>query len=112
MALPLVFSTLSIVTTTVDSAEVAQHIAQGAVQAQLAACVQVECITSHYMWQGQLTQSAEWRLVCKTLPQAVDALFAWLRTAHPYEVPQLLVRSEQADAAYAAWVADSLAIKK
>ena len=47
-----------------------------------------------------------------TLPQAVDALCAWLRTVHPYEVPQLLVRSEQADAAYVAWVADSLAIKK
>ena len=44
---------VAVATTTVDSPEAAQRLAQAAVQARLAACVQVEAITSHYVWQGQ-----------------------------------------------------------
>ena len=48
----------------------------------------------------------------KTLPQAVDALAQWLHAAHPYDVPQWLVRTEQAAPAYAEWVAQQVAVKK
>jgi periplasmic divalent cation tolerance protein len=88
---------VAVATTTVDSPEAAQRLAQAAVQARLAACVQVEAITSHYVWQGQ---------------QAVDALAQWLHAAHPYDVPQWLVRTEQAAPAYAEWVAQQVAVKK
>lgn len=101
---------LSVVTTTVDSPDAAQHLARGAVQAQHAACAQVEAITSHYVWQGQLEASAEWRIVYKTLPAAAPALLAWLRAQHPYDVPQLLQRTELADAPYAAWVAQQVRV--
>jgi hypothetical protein len=60
---------LSMVTTTVGSAADARWLAQAVVQARLAACVQVEVITSHYHWQGALQEEQEWRLVCKTLPR-------------------------------------------
>ena len=103
---------IAIVTTTVGSAADAERLAHGAVQAQLAACVQVEAITSHYVWDGQMECSAEWRLVCKTLPAAVEALWAWLQAAHPYAVPQLLLRTEHADPAYAAWVAEQVNAQK
>lgn len=103
---------IAIVTTTVGSAADAERLAQGAVQAQLAACVQVEAITSHYVWDGQMECSAEWRMVCKTLPASVEALRAWFHAAHPYDVPQLLLRTEHADPAYAAWVAEQVLAKK
>lgn len=103
---------VAVATTTVDSPEAAQRLAQAAVQARLAACVQVEAITSHYVWQGQQAQAAEWRLVFKTLPQAVDALAQWLHAAHPYDLPQWLVRTEQAAPAYADWVAQQVDVKK
>lgn len=103
---------VAVATTTVDSAEAAQRLAQAAVQARLAACVQVEAITSHYVWQGQQDAGVEWRLVFKTLPQAMDALAQWLHAAHPYDVPQWLVRTEQAAPAYAEWVAQQVAVKK
>ncbi|MDE2416002.1 MAG: divalent-cation tolerance protein CutA [Comamonadaceae bacterium] len=99
---------LAVVTTTVASAADAQRLAAGAVQARLAACVQVEVIASHYVWQGAQHEDAEWRLVCKTLPQAAGALRAWLRAQHPYEVPQLLTHSVQAEADYAQWVAQQV----
>lgn len=99
---------IAVVTTTVASAADAQRLAAGAVQARLAACVQVEIIASHYVWQGAQHEDAEWRLVCKTLPQAVGALRDWLRAQHPYEAPQLLTHSVEAEADYAEWVAQQV----
>lgn len=99
---------LCVVTTTVADADSARRLAQGAVRARLAACVQVEQIESHYVWRGSEHADAEWRLVCKTLPSAAPALRAWLRTQHPYEVPQLLTHEVQAEAEYAAWVAQQV----
>lgn len=92
------------VTTTVETEADATRLAQGLVREHLAACVQVEPITSHYIWDGALQQGTEWRLVCKTSPAAVDALLQWLRAHHPYQLPQLLVQTAEASADYAAWV--------
>lgn len=100
--------TLMVVTTTVASADDAQRLAAQAVQARLAACVQVEAITSHYVWQGQAHAEAEWRLVCKTTPAVAPALQTWLQAQHPYDVPQLLAQPVQASASYAAWVAQAV----
>ena len=99
---------ITIVTTTVASAADAQRLAAGAVQARLAACVQVEAIASHYVWQGAQQEDAEWRLVCKTLPAAAGALCDWLRAQHPYQVPQLLTHTVEAEADYAGWVAQQV----
>lgn len=102
-------SLIAVVTTTVASAAEAERLAAQAVQARLAACVQVEAIASHYAWQGAQHADAEWRLVCKTLPRAAPALRAWLRAHHPYEVPQLLTHMVEAEADYAQWVAQQVA---
>ncbi|ART47392.1 divalent-cation tolerance protein CutA [Acidovorax carolinensis] len=95
---------LNMVTTTVASAADARRLAQAIVQARLAACVQVEVITSHYHWQGALQEEQEWRLVCKTLPRATGALLALLESLHPYTLPQLVVQTLQATPAYVRWV--------
>lgn len=100
---------IAVVTTTVASAAEAERLAAQAVQARVAACVQVEPVTSHYVWRGAQHADAEWRLVCKTLPRAVPALRAWLRAHHPYEVPQLLTHAVEAEADYAQWVAQQVA---
>lgn len=96
--------TLKAVTTTVGTAEDAHRLAQAVLVQRLAACVQIEAITSHYRWEGALHEDGEWRLVCKTVPQAVDGLFALLQAQHPYTLPQLVVQPLQASAAYADWV--------
>ena len=100
MAAPLPW----LVVTTVGSREQAQALARTLVHLRLAACVQIEAITSHYRWEGALHEDGEWRLVCKTVPQAVDGLFALLQAQHPYTLPQLVVQPLQASAAYADWV--------
>ncbi|MET1115739.1 MAG: divalent-cation tolerance protein CutA [Comamonas sp.] len=99
---------LCVVTTTVASAEDARQLAITMLQARLAACVQTEPITSHYFWQQALREENEWRVVFKTLPDTLPQLMQRLRAAHPYEVPQLLVRTEQCLGDYTQWVRDSL----
>lgn len=105
---PTLPSPIAVVTTTVADGELARQLAEGAVRARLAACVQLESIRSHYVWAGAQHADAEWRLVCKTLPSAAHRLRAWLRAAHPYDVPQLLTHEVQADTDYAAWVAQQV----
>ena len=103
---------VAVLTSTVGSVADAERLAQAAVQARVAACVQIEAIHSHDEWQGSLERSAEWRLVFKTLPEAVDGLLAWLKAEHPYDVPQLLLRTEAAHPDYADWVAVQVDVKK
>ena len=106
------FMGVSVVTTTVPTVEDAQRLAGGAVQAQLAACAQVDEIRSHYLWQGKVQDEPEWRLAFKTVPDAVQPLVEWLRSQHPYELPQIMMRGEQAQPDYAAWVAQSVRVPK
>ena len=94
---------IQVVTTLPDQAG-AEQLAAHLLQQRLAACVQIEAITSHYRWEGALHEDGEWRLVCKTVPQAVDGLCALLQAQHPYTLPQLVVQPLQASAAYADWV--------
>lgn len=96
------------VSTTVGTSADADRMAQAVLSQHLAACVQLEPITSHYRWQGALQRDAEWRLVCKTTPAAVPALLALLRAEHPYTLPQLVVQALQASQDYADWVAQQV----
>ncbi|WP_024537271.1 divalent-cation tolerance protein CutA [Comamonas badia] len=100
---------ITLVTTTVGSAEDAERLAGAAVARRLAACVQVLPVQSHYRWQGVLRHEAEWRLECKTVPERTGALIALLQRLHPYALPELVIHSLRADSAYAAWVAQETA---
>lgn len=96
-------------TTTVGSADDARRLAQGLLQARLAACVQVEAgLSSHYRWEGRDCIDEEWRLTVKTAPWRRTQLEAFLADAHPYDLPQLLWQWMDASAAYAAWVAEQV----
>ncbi|WP_251023107.1 divalent-cation tolerance protein CutA [Streptomyces sp. ISL-10] len=94
------------VLTTTDSAEKAHALAQGAVEARLAACAQVFApMTSVYRWQNAIESAEEWQVLFKTTPACYDALEAHLTAVHDYDTPEIIafpvVRS---GAAYAAWV--------
>lgn len=97
------------VTTTVASREAAGALARLALERRLAACAQVQPITSYYRWQGVVHEEAEWRLVCKTTPQASAALCELLRAHHGYELPQLVAQPLRASADYARWVHEEVA---
>ena len=107
---PLALLDVCMVTTTVASEADARRLAQAVLQARLAACVQVEPITSHFRWEGALQEDREVRLACKTTPDAVPALLALLRAQHPYTLPQLVVQPLQASADYEQWVRSQVVV--
>jgi periplasmic divalent cation tolerance protein len=96
-----------IVTTTVDSEDVAAQLSRGALELRLTACGQVVGpITSTYWWQGQIETAREWMVVFKTADVAAEALIEHLKEVHPYDVPEVLVTPvTSGNPAYLAWIA-------
>jgi periplasmic divalent cation tolerance protein len=93
--------------TTVASHDDARRLAREAITARLAACVQLEPIESHYIWKGALVEEPEIRITFKTTGRRRQALMAWLRREHPYEIPAISSQSLQdPDPAYLRWVGE------
>lgn len=91
--------------TTVATREDANRIAREVIQRRLAACVQVDGpITSHYIWDGKVEQSQEYRLCCKCLPVQLDMLERYILSAHPYETPEwVVIRADRVAEKYLSW---------
>jgi periplasmic divalent cation tolerance protein len=103
-------SDILIVTTTVASRDDAVRLARALADARLAACVQLDDITSHYRWEGRGCEDAEVRLTIKSIPEAREALDAFLAARHPYELPQVVAWTAAASPAYAAWVKGEVSV--
>ncbi|MFO0943499.1 MAG: divalent-cation tolerance protein CutA [Pirellulales bacterium] len=100
---------ITIILTTIGSAEVAQSLAQKMVHAKLAACVQIDGpIQSVYSWNGQLCMDKEYRLSCKTLPSLCQQALQLLRQNHSYEVPELILAEVEASQDYWQWLSEQV----
>lgn len=97
---------ICVVTTVVDSRSVADVLAATAIAGRMAACAQVGGpVDSTYWWQSRMETTREWSVWFKTAPDRVEALVAQVRTAHPYEVPEVLISwVEVGNPYYSAWV--------
>lgn len=94
-----------VVQTTVASEADAAALARQIVQARLGACVQIQAIRSHYVWQEQAREETEWLLNIKTRDTLYPALASWLTRHHPYETPEIIrLPITAGSAAYLAWV--------
>jgi periplasmic divalent cation tolerance protein len=92
--------------TTIDTEAAARELARQAVEARLAACVQIERIESVYRWDGAVQAGPEYRLLFKTTDFAYDALAALIRAVHPYDQPALWAAAmAQGDPGFLAWIA-------
>jgi periplasmic divalent cation tolerance protein len=97
------------ITTTTATAEAATELAQHVVLERLAACIQIDGpIQSIYYWQGQLSESVEYRLTCKTLAPYTERAVEVIKSRHPYEVPEILVSESLASQEYLDWVSSEL----
>lgn len=94
-----------IVTTTTDSEEAARTLAARAVASKLGACAQIVPITSVYRWDGELHTDPEWRVEVKTAADRVPALVEALKSAHSYDVPEIIATPiEGGSAEYLDWL--------
>ena len=96
---------LLLVQTTVKEAAQAEEIGRLLVEENLCACVQVGGpVSSVYRWRGRIENEREYLLSAKTTRPRCGALRARLLQVHPYDLPEIIVATVQADAAYAGWV--------
>ncbi|MFC5065895.1 divalent-cation tolerance protein CutA [Actinomycetospora atypica] len=96
----------AVVLCTTDSADEAERLARGLVEAHLAACVQiVGPVRSVFRWEGAVSVEAEYQLVVKTarVPEAT----AWIVGNHSYDVPEVIALPVTGGhETYLTWVTD------
>jgi len=80
-----------VVLVTAASREEAERIAEGLVEAMIAACATIiPSATSVYRWEGRVERAREWLLIIKTRSDVLDELVERVRALHSYEVPEVL----------------------
>lgn len=94
------------VTVAASTSDEAERLGRIVVEARLAACAQVSGpITSAYWWDGNLTSAVEWICTLETAAHRLEPLMETLRTAHSYEVPEIIaIPIVAGDPAYLAWI--------
>ncbi len=98
-------SGVAILVTTIDSEAAARDLARAALEARLAACVQILPIRSHYVWKGDYCDEAEFQLQMKHRAQDFAALSTLVLRLHPYETPEILrIDVAETSEAYGQWL--------
>jgi periplasmic divalent cation tolerance protein len=100
-----------LVLTTCGSAEDAEALATGLVEARLAACVNaIHGVGSTYRWENRVQKDRETLLIIKTTTARFAALERAIRERSRYELPEVVALPvETGSARYLAWVAESVA---
>jgi len=96
---------------TCPDGETAARIAEALVERRLAACAHVgPRVESRYHWRGRIEAHEEVLLEIRTRAALFDAVAEAVRILHPYVTPAITAHAIlEADAAYAAWLAEETA---
>ena len=99
----IVFSTLP------KSAEMQQFVCE-LLEQRLAACVNcIENVQSFFHWQGKIDRAEETLLLIKTTAGELPRLTDWIKTKHPYDIPEILAVHEVSGLPeYLQWLVDSV----
>lgn len=96
--------------TTFADREAALAVARAAIEARVAACVQVVGpITSVYRWDQAVHEEEEYLCVMKVPSEGLGALTAFVRDRHTYDTPELTaLPSTYVEERYLAWARESV----
>jgi periplasmic divalent cation tolerance protein len=96
-----------VVLTTTNDLDEADRLAAGLVSNQLAACVQITEITSHYVWKGAAVKENEYLMILKTRSVLYPKIEAFILSEHRYETPELiLLPIESGFEKYLEWITE------
>ena len=82
---------MGLVMTTFPDSAAAAKVLDGLLENRLAACVQTMPIQSAYRWKGTVQKEAETLMLIKTRVALYPEVEAYIRTHHPYEVPEIIL---------------------
>lgn len=88
----------------------AKAVADAALNGRLAACVSiVPGLRSLYWWKGEIQDEGELLLIMKTRADRFDALAEAVRSAHSYEVPEIIAMPiANGNPAYLEWINENV----
>jgi periplasmic divalent cation tolerance protein len=103
---PVNSSKLLVVLTSLPNVEAAKGLARTLVEENLAACVQLtEGIQSIYRWEDKICEEHEVLLSAKTTEAKWLEIAAFIRSTHPYDLPEILAFTPaQYEEQYGKWV--------
>jgi|ERR1051325_5122265 periplasmic divalent cation tolerance protein len=96
----------AVVLVTAPDSDTAHGLANAALGARLAACVNVlPAVESFFWWEGKIDTAAEVLLVFKTTHARLAALEKLILEQHPYDTPEFLVLAvERGNQRYLDWI--------
>jgi periplasmic divalent cation tolerance protein len=98
------------ISTTTETKDEAQKIAQYLVDQKLAACIQISgTIESTYRWKGKVETANEWLCLIKTRENCFGKVEAAIKKLHSYETPEIIaVPIVKGSKEYLNWLDDEL----
>lgn len=98
----------SVVITTTGNVDDAGKLAKSILDAKLAACIQVQSITSFYTWKGEQCKDPECLLLIKTRHDLYSQLEEHIKRNHSYETPEIVeLPIISGSPAYLTWLKES-----
>ena len=96
---------LLLIMTTCNAKKVLETMAHDLVHEKVVACAQLSGpFTSSYLWNNQFETENEWQLILKTSFDLKSHINHYIKTHHPYDCPEIIYLSVDADSDYLAWV--------
>ena len=97
---------LCVVYVTTPSVDVAREIARSLVEQRLVACCNIlGTVNSIYEWQGNVEDSQEQLMMCKSRRSKFEAIAKQIAKMHPYDVPEIIATPISASSGpYGDWV--------
>jgi len=98
------------ISTTTETKEQAQKIAQYLVEENLAACVQIiGPLTSIYRWKGKVENTQEWLCLIKTREDLYNKVETAIKSRHSYEIPEIIaVQISKGSPEYLSWLENEM----
>ncbi len=97
--------TISLVLSTFEREEDATEIIRALLREGLIACgTLLRSARSIYVWEDDVHDTQEILVLCKTATELAKAAAARLAELHPYDVPEILAFTTQANPPYADWI--------
>ncbi|MDN3030802.1 MAG: divalent cation tolerance protein CutA [Candidatus Tisiphia sp.] len=98
-----------IILTTTDDQQVVDKLTISLLEANLAACIQVDNIVSYFKWEGKISSVPEFRIVVKAKSDNYNAIEKMIIDIHNYDLPQIIKLDIQDGLpAYLNWVTQSI----
>ena len=98
-----------VILTTTDNQQVVDKLTISLLEANLAACIQVDNIVSYFKWEGKISSVPEYRIMIKAKSDNYNTIEKMITDTHNYDLPQIIKLDIQDGLpAYLNWVTQSI----